>query len=254
MAGRLEGKVCIITGTGGSMGRAAALQFAAQGAKVVGCDIVPESGEATLREVRAAGGEMVSLQPCDLMRTAECQKLVDLALATFGRIDVLYNNAGWARFDWMDRIAEDDFVYTVDSELTAVFRLTRLVWPHMAAARRGSIINVASTSAKVAYKVLPGIAHTAAKGAILAMTRQLAMEGGPLGIRANTISPGLTATKSTEKQLSDPGFSGPMKDKLMLGRWAEPEEIPPAALFLASDEASFITGADIAVDGGTTAW
>jgi NAD(P)-dependent dehydrogenase (short-subunit alcohol dehydrogenase family) len=254
MAGRLKDKVCIITGTGGSMGRAAALQFAAEGARVVGCDIHAQSGEEVMHEVRAAGGEMVSLQPCDLMQTEECQKLVDLALSSYGRIDVLYNNAGWARFDWIDRIAEDDFVYTIDSELTAVFRLTRLVWPHMAAAGRGSIINVASTSAKIAYKALPGIAHTAAKGGILAMTRQLAMEGGPLGIRANTISPGLTATKSTAEQLKKPEFWGPMKEKLMLGRLAQPEEIPPAALFLASEEASFITGADIAIDGGTTAW
>lgn len=254
MSGRLKDKVCIITGTGGSMGRHAALQFAAEGAKVVGCDIEPASAEETLRDVKACGGEMVSLQPCDVMRTEDCEALVDLALKTYGGIDVLYNNGCFARFQWLDTMSEADFGYTIDSELNSVFRLTRLVWPHMVARGGGSIINVASTSAKIAYRVLPGIAHTAAKGGVLAMTRQMAMEGGPHGIRANTISPGLTATKSTAEQLQDPDFWNPMKDKLMLGRLAQPEEIPPAALFLASDEASFITGADIAVDGGTTAW
>jgi NAD(P)-dependent dehydrogenase (short-subunit alcohol dehydrogenase family) len=254
MTGRLAGKVCIITGTGGSMGRAAALQFCAEGAKVVGCDIDAASARETLQEVKARGGEMVSLEPCDLVRRTDRDALVALALSSYGGIDVLYNNAAAARFDWIPDMSDDDFIRTIDEELNIVFLLTKVVWPHLVARGGGSIINVASTSAKVAYKALPGIAHTAAKGGVLAMTRQMAMEGGRHGIRANSVSPGLTATKATAEQLKNPDFWEPMKEKLMLGRLAQPEEIPPAALFLASDESSFVTGADIAVDGGTTAW
>ncbi len=104
------------------------------------------------------------------------------------------------------------------------------------------------------YKILPGIAHTAAKGGVLAMTRQLAMEGGKHNIRANTISPGFVISNQTRFILDRPELWGPMKDKLMMGRAGRAEEIAPAALFLASDESSFVTGADIPVDGGTTAW
>ena len=254
MAGRLKDKVCIITGTGSGMGRAAALLFCKEGAKVVGSDIKADNAQATLRDAQKAGGQMVSLQPADLTKQERCDALVDLALKTYGGIDVVYNNAATAYFGWMDKFTYEEFARTIEGELLIVFRFCKTVWPHLVARGGGSIINVASTSAKVAYKGLPGIAHTAAKGGVLAMTRQLAMEGGKHNIRANTISPGLIETGATREQLKDPNFVNPMMEKLMLGRIGQPEDVAPAAVYLASDESSFVTGADIAIDGGTTAW
>jgi NAD(P)-dependent dehydrogenase (short-subunit alcohol dehydrogenase family) len=254
MTGRLKDKVCIITGTGSGMGRAAALLFCKEGAKVFGSDINADNAQATLRDVQKAGGQMVSLQPADLTKQERCDALVDLALKSYGGIDVVYNNAATAYFGWMDKFTYEEFARTIEEELLIVFRFCKTVWPHLVARGGGSIINVASTSAKVAYKALPGIAHTAAKGGVLAMTRQLAMEGGKHNIRANTISPGLIETGATRELLKDPNFINPMMEKLMVGRVGQPEDVAPAAVYLASDESLFVTGADIAVDGGTTAW
>jgi len=253
MAGRLSGKVCIITGSGGSMGRAASLLFASEGARVIGCDVNVESAMETMRLVKAAQGTMASLQPCDLTDAKQCQALVDFAVSAYGKIDVLFNNAAMAYFGWIDQIPDADWYKTIAQEVHLVFLLTKAAWPALAK-RGGSIINTASVSARLGFKVLPGLAHAAAKGAILSMTRHMAMEGRTVGIRANSISPGLIETNQTRPLLNDPGWSEPMLGKMMLGRVGRPEEIANAALFFASDESSYATGADLLVDGGMTAW
>lgn len=250
---RLDGKVCLITGTGGSMGRASALAFSRQGAKVVGCDVNGEAAEETVRLVREEGGEITSLHPCDLTSGDACDALARLAFERYGRIDVLFNNAAMAYFGWFPDLPVEDWNRTINEELNLVFLLTRRVWPELVKSR-GAIVNMASVSAWQTYKVLPGIAHSAAKGAVVSMTRHLAMEGAPFGIRANSISPGLIETNQTRALLSDQDWSRTMLNAIMLHRPGTPEEVASAALFLASDEASFITGADLRVDGGTTAW
>lgn len=253
MKGRLANKNCLITGTGGSIGRASAVWFAREGATVIGCDINSERAAVTEAMVREAGGDMVSLHPVDLTSEAACQELVQFALER-GPIDVLFNNAAMAYFAWIQDMNSATFRRTLEEEITIVFLLCKALWPHLIARGKASIINVASIAAHQPNSIVPGIAHTAAKGAVWSMTRQLAMEGGPHGVRANSISPGPVMSNQTEASFTNPARWAVMSKKVMLGRVGQPEDIAGAAVFLASDESSWITGADLRVDGGVTAW
>jgi NAD(P)-dependent dehydrogenase (short-subunit alcohol dehydrogenase family) len=250
---RLAGKVCVITGTGGSIGCAAALTFAREGALVVGGGLQNEDAQATVEAVRASGGTMVSLQPCDLTKPSDCQALVNLAIQTFGRIDVLFNNAAMAYFNWLEDISDEEWDRNRKDEVDLVFYLTRAAWPHLKASG-GVVVNTASLTALMSFKNLGSLAHTTAKAGIIGMTRQLAMEGRVHGIRANSISPGVIETNQTREQLKNPEWAGYMLGKTLLGRLGRPEEVANVALFLASDDSSYVTGVDIVVDGGMKVW
>ncbi|MDB4890509.1 MAG: Dehydrogenase [Gemmatimonadetes bacterium] len=253
MSGRLAGKVCIITGTGGSVGRAAALAFAREGASVVGCDVTVEEAEVTSELVRAEGGTMISLQPCRLTDSSECHALVDFAVRAFGRIDVLFNNAAMAYFNWLEDITDEEWSRDMRGEIDLVFFLTRAAWPHLKTSH-GVVVNTASLNGLLSFKTLGSLAHTTAKAGVIGMTRQLAMEGREHGIRANSISPGLIETNQTREQLKDPAWASAMLGKTLLGRLGRPEEVANLALFLASEESSYVTGVDIVVDGGMRVW
>ena len=247
---RLTGKVCLITGTAGGQGRAAAELFAAEGALVVGCDLDAAGSAQTAERAQAVGGRMLSFGPVDLAERAQAAGWVDDAVAQAGRIDVLYNNASAPRVGPWEELTWEDWQFTLRNELDLIYTVTRAAWPHLVASR-GAIINTASVSAWRGARFTEQAAHGAAKGGVLAITRHLAASGARHGVRANSISPGLILTPQIAPFLEDPGH--PMHEMARthpLGRLGGPEDVARVALFLASDDAAYLNAVDIIVDGG----
>ncbi|HEX3615334.1 MAG TPA: SDR family NAD(P)-dependent oxidoreductase [Solirubrobacteraceae bacterium] len=252
--GRLAGKVALISGTAGGMGRAAAIEFAAQGAKVAGCDINAEGDAETEALVRNAGGVMKSFAPVDLTDEAAARAWVDGAVAEFGGVDVLYNNASVARVGPWDELDYDEWRRSITYELDLVYLCTKAAWPYLVERGEGCVINVASVSAVRGAGFVHQHAHGAAKGGVLAFTKHLMVSGIPHNIRAVSISPGMIRTPATSPVIDIPG--GPLAQLIASTpsrRVGEPHEVAKLASFLASDEATYINGADIAIDGGATA-
>jgi len=249
--GRLDGKVALISGTGRGMGRAAALEFAAEGAAVFGCDLNEAASDETVALVKEAGGTMEALAPVDLSSADGAQAWVGAAVERFGGVDVLYNNASALRNGPLLELSDDDWHFTIRNELDLVWYSVRAAWPVLVRRGGGAVINVASIAAKLGARFVGQVPHGSAKGGVLAMTKHLCAAGGQHGIRVNAILPGLIYTPETARFIDDPG--GPLPGilaRIPLGRYGRAEEVAKLAAFLASDDASFITGAEIAIDGG----
>jgi NAD(P)-dependent dehydrogenase (short-subunit alcohol dehydrogenase family) len=249
--GTLDGKVALISGTARGMGRAAAVEFAARGATVFGCDLDEKANAETIDLVTAAGGVMAALAPVDLASAAGARSWVDAAIAEFGGADILYNNASALRNGALEELSDEDWHFTIKNELDIVWYSVRAAWPALVARGGGSIINVASIAAKLGARFVGQVPHGSAKGGVLAMTKHLCAAGGAHGIRANAILPGLIYTPETARFIDDP--DGPLPGilaKIPLGRYGRAEEVAKLAAFLASDAAAFISGAEIAIDGG----
>ncbi|MBB2748326.1 UNVERIFIED_ORG: NAD(P)-dependent dehydrogenase (short-subunit alcohol dehydrogenase family) [Microbispora rosea subsp. rosea] len=253
--GTLDGKVVLITGTAGGQGRVASLVFAREGAKVVGCDIQVDANNETVELVRRAGGDMTGIAPIDLTDPEQARQLVEDAVAAYGGLDVVYNNAAMPRFGPMPDFSVEDWRVTIAGELDIPFFVSKFAWPHLVRRGGGVIINVASMAGMIAGEVPPMVAHSAANAGVIGMTRQFALEGARHGIRAVAISPGPVLTPASDRDLGDDRAArDAITRKTLLKRFARPEEIVELAAFLASDRAAYITGANYAADGGATAW
>jgi NAD(P)-dependent dehydrogenase (short-subunit alcohol dehydrogenase family) len=253
---RLAGKVALVTGAGSGIGRGCALMFARHGAKVMATDLNADTAKQTVALAEGEGLTVANTSPIDLTQPRQVQHLVDATVTHFGRLDVLVNAGAWGAFEWIeDMDYERHWRRTLAAELDSVFLVCKAAWPHLKSSGAASIINLASANALVALEGSPALAHCAGKGGVLAMTRQLAMEGAPHHIRANCVSPGMTVTSATQPVLEGvPRIRESARRKTMLDRFGQPEDIAWAAVYLASEEASWVTGADFSIDGGATAW
>jgi NAD(P)-dependent dehydrogenase (short-subunit alcohol dehydrogenase family)/dienelactone hydrolase len=247
---RLDGKSALITGIGSGQGRAAALLFAKEGATVVGCDINEAGAKETVNLVRKAGFDMISMAPVDLSDEKQATAWIEEAASKADGIDVLYNNASTGRVGPLLTMTTETWHFTLRNELDLILFTTKAAWPHLVARGGGSVINTGSIIAERGTD-MPMSAHGAAKAGVHALTVHMALEGGPDGIRVNTISPGLTESGATAAHLGDP-FDNMQKQVRTspLGRVGKPGDIAPLAVFLASDDAGYITGTNIVVDGG----
>ena len=259
--GRLDGKVAIITGAGSGQGLAGARLFASEGARVVIGEVNEETGRAAAGQVEADGG-VAAFALCDVAEEAQVKAMVGLAVSRFGRVDVLYNNAGlWfsARGNYRPGVTDapspllEDNIWerTIGVNLKSVYLGCKYAIPEMQKVGGGSIINVSSIAALRTGRGGNSDAYTAAKGGVVAMTRTLAVEHAKYQIRCNCIFPGAIHTPLAGP--FTPEYEEAVRNSIPLGRWGQPEDVARMALFLASPDSAWITGQFFVVDGGYTA-
>ncbi len=262
MSGRLQDKVAIVTGAGcvapgWGNGRATAVRFAQEGARIFAVDLKPESVAETVEYVKAAGGEIVVHQ-CDVTSGASVAAMVQACVKHYGRVDVLVNNVGGSAHGGPVEMAEDVWDRQVDHNLKSVFLTLKNVLPVMEQQKRGAIVNVASSSG-LRWTGSPQVGYASTKAGVIQMSRVVAVQYASKGIRVNTVIPGQLHTPMVEAQLAGQRAGGDVEallasrlKRIPIGFMGDGRDTANAALFLASDEARFITGTEIVVDGGMT--
>lgn len=250
---RLKEKVALITGAGSGIGRETALLFAREGAQVVACDLNEASGKAIVEAIEQSGGQAAFIK-ADVSKAADVKGAIEFAESTYGKLNVLFNNAGifHANDGSVVETEEDIWELTINVNLKSVFLGCKYGIPALLRSGGGSIINTASFVA-VMGAATPQIAYTASKGGVLSMTREIAVEFARQNIRANALCPGPVQTPLLDELLADPDRRQRRLVHIPPGRFAQAPEIANAALFLASDESSFVNGSTFLVDGGITA-
>lgn len=249
---RYAGKVVIVTGAGQGIGRETALRLASEGAAVLVNDLVAERAAATVAAVANAGGRAAEFVG-SVAKPAEVEAMVAAALATFARIDVLVNNAYYLVASTLEGNTPENWRSEFDVTLDGAFLCARAVLPHFVAQKRGAIVNIGSVNGLMYFG---NPAYCAAKAALLSLTRSLAVEYGPKGVRTNMVSPGTIHTEApawTERQKRDPQVFEKLARWYPVGRVGRPADIAAAIAYLAADEAAFVNGTNLVVDGGLTA-
>lgn len=250
---RLAQKVALITGGSSGIGRESALLFAKEGAKVIITDVNDAGGQETLTMIQAAGGEAAYVH-ADVSKAKDCEQMVAFAENTYGKLEILFNNAGIMHSDDGNAMDTEEHVFdlTMNINVKGVFFGCKYGIPAMQRAGGGSIINTASFVAHLGAAT-PQLAYTASKGAVLSMTRELAVIHAREGIRVNALCPGPLRTELLMKFLNTEAKKQRRLVHIPMGRFGEAKEMAQAALFLASDESSYTTGSEFLVDGGITA-
>lgn len=249
--GRLENKVAVVTGAGSGIGRAVAVLFAREGAKVIVADRNPEGGNATVTTIQREGGD-ATFRNTDVSREAECERMVEATVDRYGRLDILHNHAGILHpLDGpITELSQQAIDETFAINCRGMLFTAKYTVRQMKKQGGGTIVNTGSDLAFVGLANLT--AYTASKGAVVAVTRTLAVELAPYGIRVNAVCPGFTYSNMNVEMAKDTVLMEEMKRDYLVKRLGRPEDIAHAVLYLASDEAPFTTGACLVVDGGHT--
>ena len=255
MAGKLTGRVALVTGAARGIGGATARRLAADGARVVAADLLLEGAEVTAAAVRAAGGEALAVA-ADVAKSADCEALANRAAEWGGRLDIVVNNAGMGQFNGtVETLAEEVWDRVLAVNLKSIYLVSKYAVPHLRAAGKGAIVNVASPHAFITSEGVA--AYAASKGGVVSLTRQMAIDLIVDGIRVVAIVPGAVDTAMLHAHLESQNISmeelGITRDPRALGRVGQPEELAAAIAWLVSDDASFVTGSPIFVEGGLMA-
>ena len=249
----LTGQVGIVTGGGQGLGKVFCHAFAEAGADIVVAELNPETGPVTAKEVQEKGRRALFIQ-ADVRKRQSVQAMVNEALAEFGRIDFLMNNAGITLWRAAEDVSEEDWRSVMDVNLNGLFFCCQAVGRHMIERRCGSIINIASMSGLIVNFPQAQASYNTSKAAVIHLTKSLAAEWASYNIRVNAMAPGYMGTSMAKPFFDDPEYGGVWINAIPMKRPGDPEELGPIAVFLASEASSYVTGATLIVDGGYTVW